>query len=53
LFMGTAASNAMRSQFIGPFPLTLPAGTRIAARAQSSLSSATYRNVNVILYLWT
>lgn len=52
LFIGTATSNAMRSQFIGPFPLTLPAGTRIAARAQSTLSSATYRNVNVILYLW-
>lgn len=52
LFLGTAATNAMRSQFIGPFPLTLPAGTRVAARAQSSLSSATYRNVNVILYLW-
>jgi len=52
LFFGTAATNAMRSQFIGPFPLTLPAGTRIAARAQSTLSSATYRKVNVILYLW-
>jgi len=40
----------MTPTFFGPFPCSIPAGTRISARAQSSTSSATTRNIDVSLY---
>ncbi len=38
-------------KILGPFPLHLPAGTRIAARSQSSSNAASSRNCGVFLVL--
>lgn len=35
---------------LGPFPVNIPAGTRLAARAQSSITDATDRLFDVVLY---
>lgn len=40
----------MTPTFFGPFPCSIPAGTRIAARAQCSTSTSTTRNIDVTLY---
>ncbi|MDE3036959.1 MAG: hypothetical protein KGJ21_00680 [Pseudomonadota bacterium] len=40
----------MAPPFFGPFPCSIPAGTRIAARAQCSSNSATSRQIDVVPY---
>jgi hypothetical protein len=35
---------------LGPFPCSIPAGTRLAARAQCSTNGSTSRNIDVSLY---
>lgn len=40
----------MTPSFFGPFPCNIPAGTRIAARAQCNTTTATTRNIDVTVY---
>lgn len=35
---------------LGPFPVSIPAGVRIAARCQSEIATATARNLNLCVY---
>ena len=48
----TAAGNTAdaTSLSVFSFPVSIPAGTRIAARAQCSVNTATERNIDVIVY---
>lgn len=52
LFVMSAANTvfSMSPPMFGPFPCNIPAGTRIAARAQSNNNGATTRNIDVIAY---
>jgi hypothetical protein len=45
------ATNACWSpNTVGPLPVDIPAGTRIAARMQASITDATDRLMDVIVY---
>lgn len=51
LGIGANGASDTRSPFsLGPFPLTIPSGTRIAARAQSSITDAVDRLFDIVLY---
>jgi hypothetical protein len=44
--------DIMDSMFIGPFPVTIAAGTRLSARAQCSINDATDRLIDVEVIGW-
>jgi hypothetical protein len=43
-------TNTIRPQWLGPFPVNIPAGVRLAARAASSTTDATDRLFDVAVY---
>lgn len=45
-----ASGDDMRPQYFGPIPLNVPAGTRLAARAQCSITDATDRLFDIAVY---
>ena len=47
---GSGSTAAISPVYSGPIPVQIPAGTRIAARAQSTDSSATSRKFGLTLY---
>jgi len=47
--VATAESDTILPHYIGPFPVEIPAGTRLSARAQSGINDATDRLFDVIL----
>lgn len=46
----SASDDAMRPVFVGPIPISIPAGTRLAARAACTIIDATDRLFDVIIY---
>lgn len=46
----SSSPDVVAPQFYGPLPISIPAGTRIAARAQSDLITATVRLFDMIAY---
>jgi hypothetical protein len=47
---GSATDDRVQPPMIGPFPCHIPSGTRLAVRAQSSITDATDRLFDVALY---
>lgn len=53
IYFHTHASNdVIDYHAIGPFPVTIPSGTRLSARAQCSTNDATDRLIDVLLIGW-
>lgn len=50
LELGSGITGAVCPPSMGPFPVHIPAGTRIAVRAQCSINDATDRLFDIVLY---
>ncbi len=48
--ISNGAINSTWPPYIGPIPVQIPSGTRIAARCQSTLTTATQRQIGLVVY---
>lgn len=49
-FTADSVRDILQPRVFGPFPVSIPAGTRLAARLQTTVTDATDRNMDLVLY---